>query len=405
MSRYTRKPKHLQRLLGAAALAAAVMGLSATASADVHESLLHNFTVNTVVEGLEHPWGMAFLPNGDMLITERPGRLRLVRDGQLVEEPITGLPEIRTRAPGSPLGTQGGLLDVALHPDFDNNRLIYISYAKPTADNSEGTTAVLRGRLEGHQLNDVEEIFEADAWRAGGGHHGSRLAFDHDGYLFITIGDRQVSPSGDVWAHPAQDLSNHIGTTVRLYDDGRVPADNPFVGHDGVLPEIWSYGHRNAQGMVVHPVTGAIWQSEHGPQGGDELNLVLPGKNYGWPVVGHGVNYRTGSTIHVASQMDGMEPPVHYWTPSIGAAGMIVYTGDQFPEWQGNIFVTGLAGRHAVLARVEVNEDNFVVYHEHLLQGEMRLRDVRQGPDGYIYLAVDDRAGGLTPIVRLEPAN
>ncbi len=375
-----------------------VLALSAGARAEVHESQHHNFQVVTVVDGLQHPWGMTWLPNGDMLVTERPGRLRLIQDGELVEEPIAGVPTVR-------VGGQGGLLDVVLHPDFDNNRFVYLSFAKPNADDSQGTTAVVRGRLEGHALVDVEEIFEADAWHTGRGHHGSRLAFDHDGYLYITIGDRQFAPVGDVESHPAQDRSNHVGTIVRLYDDGRVPADNPFVGHDYARPEIFSYGHRSPQGFAVHPETGALWQNEHGPQGGDELNLIRAGKNYGWPVVGYGVHYGTGATIHVDRQRDGMEPPIHYWTPSIATSGLMIYTGDQFPEWQGHIFNGGMAGQHQMLSRVEVNDENFVVYEEQLLRGEYRIRDVRQGPDGYIYLAVDDRGGALTPIVRLEPAN
>jgi glucose/arabinose dehydrogenase len=374
------------------------VALSAGARAEVHESQHHNFQVVTVAEGLQHPWGMTWLPNGDMLVTERPGRLRLIQDGELVEEPISGVPTVR-------VGGQGGLLDIALHPDFDNNRYVYLSFAKPNADDSEGTTAVVRGRLEGHALVDVEEIFEADAWHTGRGHHGSRLAFDHDGYLFITLGDRQIPPVGDVETHPAQDLRNHIGGIFRLHDDGRVPSDNPFVGHDYAKPEFWSYGHRSVQGLAVHPETGALWSNEHGPQGGDELNLIKPGKNYGWPVVGHGVHYRTGATIHIDRQRDDMEPPIHYWTPSIATSGLMIYDGDQFPEWQGHIFNGGMAGQHQMLSRVEVNEDNFVVYEEQLLRGEMRIRDVRQGPDGYIYLAVDDRGGALTPIVRLEPAD
>jgi glucose/arabinose dehydrogenase len=374
------------------------VALNTGARAEVYTSEQHNFRVVTVADGLEHPWGMVWLPNGDMLVTERPGRVRLIQDGELVEQPLSGIPEVR-------VGGQGGLLDIALHPDFENNRLVYLSFAKPNADGSQGTTVVVRGRLEGHGLVDVEEIFEADAWHTGRGHHGSRFAFDHDGYLYITIGDRQFPPVGDVEAHPAQDTSNHVGTIVRLYDDGRVPADNPFVGQDNVRPEIWSYGHRSPQGLAIHPVTGALWQNEHGPQGGDELNLIERGKNYGWPVVGHGVHYGTGATIHVDRQREGMEPPIHYWTPSIATSGLMIYTGDQFPEWQGSIFNGGMSGGHQMLSRVVVNDDNFVVYEEQLLRGEKRIRDVRQGPDGYIYLAVDDRGGALTPVVRLEPAD
>jgi aldose sugar dehydrogenase len=366
----------------------------AVAQEQVHRSAEHDYRVVTVVDGLEHPWAMAFLPNGDMLVTERPGRLRIVRDGVLLPEPVAGLPQVR-------VGGQGGLLDVVLHPDFASNRMIYLSYAKPSADGSEGTTAVVRGRLENDRLTNVEEVFEAAAWTSGRGHHGSRLAFDRDGYLFITVGDRQAPARGDLEAHPAQALTDHYGVTIRLHDDGRIPTDNPFVGRADALPEIWSYGHRNAQGMAVHPETNEIWQNEHGPQGGDELNLIRPGVNYGWPVIGHGVNYRTGSTIHEATHREGMEQPVHFWTPSIAASGLLIYTGDAFPAWRGNFFIGGLAGEQ--LARLTV-DGHRVLNEETLVQRMGRIRDARQGPDGFIYLAIDDRGGALTPIVRLEPA-
>jgi aldose sugar dehydrogenase len=390
-------------LTGAVLIAACEAPDTEAQTGDVFHSEHHSYRVVTVVEGLQHPWAIAFLPNGDMLVTERgsggddgrPGQLRMVRDGELLPDPIPGLPEIR-------VGGQGGLLDVVLHPDFESNRLIYLSYAKPNEDGSEGTTAVIRGRFENDRLHDVEEVFEAQAWSAGRGHHGSRIVFDRDGYMFVTIGDRQARPVGDLEAHPAQDLTNHIGTTVRLYDDGRVPQDNPFVGRDDALPEIWSYGHRNAQGMAVHPETNEVWQNEHGPQGGDELNLIKPGVNYGWPVVGFGVNYGPGTPIHEAVRREGMENPVHHWTPSIATSGMMVYTGDRFPRWQGDIFNGGLAGQQ--LSRVRVEGETAVTV-EALVRDIGRIRDVRQGPEGLIYLAIDDRPGGLTPIVRLEPVN
>jgi aldose sugar dehydrogenase len=371
---------------------------------DVFHSQHHAFQIDTVVDGLQHPWGMAFLPNGDILVTERgspgddgrPGQLRIVRDGELLADPVTGLPDIR-------VGGQGGLLDVVLHPEFESNRLVYLSYSKPNEDNSEGTTAVIRGTYEDGALNDVEEIFEAAAWTSGRGHHGSRIAFDRDGYLFVSIGDRQFSPSGDLEAHPAQDLTNHIGTIVRLYDDGSVPSDNPFVGHDEALPEIWSYGHRNPQGMAVHPETNEVWANEHGPQGGDELNLIRPGVNYGWPVVGFGVNYGPGTPIHEAVNVQGMEPPVLNWTPSIAPAGMMIYTGDRFPEWRGSVFSGGMSAQYRVLSRATVDGAQ-LLNEELLLPGEYRIRDVREGPDGYIYLATDHRGGELTPIIRLMPA-
>ncbi|HUG28236.1 MAG TPA: PQQ-dependent sugar dehydrogenase [Gemmatimonadales bacterium] len=374
-----------------------VAGLALSAPATAQDSTLrsarHDYRVVTVVEGLVHPWSMTWLPNGDMLVTERPGRLRIVRDGQLLPEPVAGLPTIRA-------GGQGGLLDVVPHPNFSANRLLYISYAKPSADDSLGTTAVIRGRWENDRLANVEEIFEAKAWTRGRGHHGSRLAFDRDGYLFITVGDRQAPATGNLEAHPAQDLTNHYGTTLRLHDDGRVPADNPFVGRTDALPEIWSYGHRNQQGLAVHPETNDVWATEHGPQGGDELNLIQAGKNYGWPVVGFGVNYRSGTTIHSDMTREGMENPVHFWVPSIATAGLLVYTGDAFPGWRGNLFVGGMAGQQ--LARLTLDHQR-VMNEETLAQGIGRIRDVRQGPDGFIYLAIDDRGGAPSALVRLEP--
>lgn len=352
------------------------------------------FDVVTVAEGLEHPWSMAFLPNGDMLVTERPGRLRIIKNGVLQPDPIPGLPRVRAQG-------QGGLLEVALHPDFAENRLVYFTFSKPNADASEGTTALVRGRFEDDRLTEVEEIFEAVAWSRGGSHFGSRIQFDGNGYIFITVGDRGASPGLELAAsHPAQDLSNHQGTVIRLHDDGRVPVDNPFVGQAGALPEIWSYGHRNLQGLMFHPETGVLWQIEHGPQGGDELNVVLPGLNYGWPVIGYGVNYG-GAVIHASTEQEGMEQPKHYWVPSIATSGLLIYTGDAFPEWKGNIFVGGLAG--VQLARLTAAGEE-ITDEETLLFGIGRVRDIRQGPDGFIYLAIDDRRDGLTPIVRLEPA-
>jgi glucose/arabinose dehydrogenase len=361
----------------------------AACQSDVGRSVDHDYRIVPVAEGLENPWSIAFLPGGDMLITERAGRLRVVRNGALLPDAVSGVPEVFAEG-------QGGLLDVALHPDFENNRLLYLTYSKPLEDGS--TTALVRGHFEDDRLIDVEELFEAET--RGRGHYGSRLAFDGNGYLFMTIGDRQASPSGDLEAHPAQDPSNHHGVTVRLHEDGRVPADNPLVGQEGARPEIWSYGHRNAQGMAFNPETGDLWLNEHGPQGGDEFNLIRPGLNYGWPVVGYGVNYGSGNAIHEATHREGMEPPVHFWVPSIATSGLLFYTGDQFPAWQGNAFVGGLNGQQ--LARLTV-EGQEVIAEETLVRGKGRIRDVRQGPDGYIYLAIDGRGGALTEVVRLEP--
>ena len=376
-------------------LAAAGFFLSAAPGADsqeVHRSALHDYQLVKVVDGLERPWSIAFLPDGDMLVTERPGRLRIVRDGMLLFEPVSGVPEVLAEG-------QGGLLSVRPHPDFARNRLLYLSYSKPVGDGSTATTAVVRGRFENDELTDIEEIFEAAS--QGRGHYGSRIEFDADGYLYVTVGDRQVPSTGDLEAHPAQDLQNHHGTINRLHDDGRVPDDNPFVDDADARQEIWSYGHRNAQGLAIHPETGDVWATEHGPQGGDELNLIRPGSNYGWPVVGYGVNYRTGSAIHEGTHREGVEPPVHVWVPSIAVAGMTVYTGDRFPAWRGSIFVGGMAGEQ--LARLEMDGHD-VRLEETLATGLGRIRDVAQGLDGYLYLAVDDREGGPTPIYGMVPA-
>ena len=380
-----------------------VLGLAATSlqaqqiiqqTQSIQRSALHDYRVVKVADGFANPWSIAFLPSGEILVTERAGRLRVIRDGQLSPAPVAGLPRIRT-------GGQGGLLDVVPHPQYASNRLIYISYSKPNADSTEGTTAVARARFENDRLVDLQEIFEARVWSQGRGHHGSRLAFDRAGYLFISLGDRQVPPSGDLAAHPAQDLSNHFGKIIRLHDDGRVPEDNPFVARADARPEIFSYGHRNVQGLAIHPVTGDILATEHGPQGGDELNVIVPGRNYGWPVIGYGVNYRTGSTIHSATHRDGMDQPMHLWVPSIGTSGLIVYTGDKFPEWRGNVFSGGLVGEQLVRLTIDGRR---VLNEEKLAQRMGRIRDVRQGPDGFIYLAVDDRQGAPTAIWRLEPA-
>ncbi len=362
-----------------------------TGQSPVMRSAFHDYRVVPVAEGLEHPWSIAFLPGGDMLITERPGRLRVVRHGTLLPDPVPGVPEVLARG-------QGGLLDVVPHPDFASNRLLYLSFSKPYADGNGATTAVVRGRFENDRLTDVEELFEAVS--RGGGHYGSRLAFDGNGYLFITVGDRQAPARGDLEAHPAQDLSNHHGTINRIHEDGRVPADNPFVDRPGARPEIWSYGHRNPQGLVIHPETGDIWATEHGPQGGDELNLIRAGLDYGWPVIGYGVNYRSGSAIHIGTHREGLEAPIHFWVPSIATSGLMLYTGDRFPEWRGSMFVGGLAGQQ--IARLSMTGQD-IGMEETLVYGLGRIRDIRQGPDGYIYLAIDDRQGGPTPVVRLEP--
>jgi aldose sugar dehydrogenase len=343
----------------------------------------HHFNVETVVTGLSHPWSLAFLPDGDLLITERTGDLRRVSNGELLPEPISGLPKIRQVG-------QGGLLDVALHPDFQDNRLVYLSYA--AAGDGGTNTEVLRGRLQNNALTDIEVIFTAQPRLRGGRHFGSRLLFVDD-YLYISLGERGVQDE-------AQHLNNHLGTLVRLYHDGRVPEDNPFVDDPDALPGIYTYGNRNIQGLVLQPGTDRIWMHEHGPQGGDEVNIVKRGANYGWPVVTHGVEYITGAKIGVGTHKEGMEPPLHVWVPSIAPSGMTFYNGGVFPEWRGDLFVGSL--RFGTLSRLEV-EGEKVVHEERLLEGQLtRVRDVRQGPDGYLYLLTDERNGKL---LRLVPAN
>lgn len=367
----------------------------------VVESQLHKFRIVTVADGLQKPWSIAFLPSRDVLITELPGRLRIVREGVLQPEPVAGVPKVSYKR-------QGGLFDVALHPDFEHNQFVYLSFAKPNEDDSESTTAVIRGRFDGNQLSDVEEIFEAKAWSESGLHFGAKLAFSHDGYLFITVGDRGVNPlSTPRGEHPAQGLATHHGKIVRLNDDGSIPEDNPFVGRSDALPDIWSYGHRNQQGLTVHPDTGDIWSTEHGPQGGDELNLIQRGANYGWPVIGYSVNYG-GERFHEDTHREGMEQPVQFWTPSIAISGLMVYSGEQFAEWDGHFFVGGLAAKQISRLPIVAGENGYQVggmERPPLLTGYARFRDIRQGPDGLIYIATDDRGGGLTPVLRLEPVD
>lgn len=380
--------------LAALATLAYAAQLPAQADPEVHESARHNFRVVTVADGLVNPWSIAWLPNGDMLVTEREGRLRIVREGRLLPEPVAGVPDVRARG-------QGGLLEVCPHPDFATNQLLYLSFAKPNEDASLATTAVARGRFDGGRLVDVEEIFVADAWAAGNAHFAGRLAFDPDGYLYLSVGDRGAS-ANLMADHPAQSLEQHQGKILRLHDDGQLPADNPFVGRADAKPEIWSYGQRNPQGLAVHPLTGEVWENEHGPRGGDEVNLIRSGANYGWPVVSHGINY-DGSVYSGETHRQGIESPVWAWVPSIATSGMLFYTGDQFPWWRGSLFVGGLVGER--LARLTLEGDR-VVSTEMLLPGAVgRVRDVRQGPDGLIYLAIDGRRGPPTAIVRLEPVS
>lgn len=341
------------------------------------------FRVLELTDGLEHPWGLAFLPDGSILITERPGRLRQFRDGQLSSVELSGVPEVQAQ-------NQGGLLDIALHPEFEKSPWVYLSYSKPGEGGS--TTAVVRGRLTDSGLEDTADIFVSEAWGNGGRHFGSRLLFDPEGYLFVTIGDRGQMDR-------AQDLSDHAGTTVRLFADGSVPQDNPFLEQPDVLPEIYSYGHRNAQGMAWHPYHHEIWQTEHGPQGGDELNRLETGANFGWPLTTHGIDY-DGSIITDEAEAPGMVSPLLHWTPSIACSGLEIYSGDLFPQWSGSVFTGALKETH--LRRVDFSDGEQLRQESMLDQLEERIRTVKQGPDGKLYLLTDHRNGRL---LLLEPSS
>ncbi len=342
-------------------------------------------TVETVASGLEHPWGLAFLPDGGMLVTERPGRLRVVRDGKL-SEPLANIPDVFAQS-------QGGLLDVALHPEFAANRLIYLTFSEPRSVSGANGTSLARGRLSDDEtaLENVEVIFRQEPAIRSGAHFGGRIAFAPDGNLFLTLGDRYSQRDS------AQDLSTHLGKVVRLADDGKAAAGNPFTGKDGSLAEIWSYGHRNPQGAAIEPSSGALWTVEHGARGGDEINRPEAGRNYGWPVITYGRDY-SGAKIGEGTAKDGMEQPLHYWDPSIAPSGLTFYTGAKYPDWQGDLLLGALAGMK--LVRLDI-ESGKVVGEEAMLEdlGE-RIRDVRIGPDGEVYLLTDNPEGRILKLVR-----
>jgi glucose/arabinose dehydrogenase len=346
------------------------------------------FTVTSLAEGLNHPWGITFLPDGAMLVTERSGALRHVtRDGAL-SEPIPGVPEVDARG-------QGGLLDVTLHPRFAENRLVYLSFS----EKGEGgnSTAVARGTLsaDNKKLSGVEVIFSQKPKEDSTMHFGSRIVFDREGRMFVGLGER----SEEQFRTQAQDLNSHLGKVVRLNDDGSVPPDNPFVNRDGALPEIWSYGHRNIQAAALHPETGKLWEIEHGPKGGDEVNIPEPGKNYGWPVVSHGVNY-DGTPVGAGKKdAPGMEDPIYTWTPVIAPSGMLFYSGKAFPEWEGDLFVGGLSA--TALVRLEIEGENVLNEERLLTQFGWRIRDIAEGPDGELVVVTDHDNGR---IVRIAPA-
>ena len=372
------------RVAAAAALLALLAALAAGAEpAVVAERVVSDqatFRVVRVASGLTNPWSIAFLPDGDALVSERPGALLRLNVDTGAVRILDGVP--RVAAVG-----QGGLLDVELHPAFADNRLVYLSYA----DGRSGryATSIARGRLTESGLEEIEVLFTMNQPSGGGRHFGSRLAFGADGMLYATFGDRGER-------HRAQDPADHAGTVIRLRDDGSVPDDNPFA--DGGAPEVYSFGHRNAQGLAVHPATGRLWLHEHGPQGGDEINVVDAGANYGWPVITYGREYRSGARIGVGTAAPGMAQPVLHWTPSIAPSGMVFYDGDRFPGWRGGLFAGALAGQH--LRRVQLDGERAVAEEVLLHRRVGRVRDVKQGPDGMLWLLEDARNGS---IYRLEP--
>jgi len=358
--------------------------LPLAAAAQTIRSQEHSFRVVRVVEGLVQPWSVAFLPDGRMLITEKAGRLRLVANNELHAAPIEGIPQVTVQG-------QGGFHDVVPHPDFSKNSLIYLAYA---ARGSDGVgTELARGRLVGHRLEDVQVLFRQSPKGRTGNHFGGRIVFDRQGFVYLTLGDR-----GEM--QRAQRPDDHAGSVIRLHDDGRVPKDNPFVGRSGWKPEKFTVGNRNMQGAALHPQSGVLWTHEHGPQGGDEVNVMRAGVNYGWPVITYGANYGSGTKIGEGTRKEGMQQPVHYWVPSIAPSGMAFYAGDKFPRWKGDLFVGAL--RDQMIVRLKLDGEK-VVHEERLLSGALgRIRDVRAAPDGFIYLLTDEYQGVLA---RLEPAS
>jgi len=347
----------------------------------------HKINVSVVTKQLEHPWAIAFLPNGDMLVTERPGRLRIVRGNSLDPQPIAGLPTVRTDG-------NGGLMDVALHPEFTENRLVYLTYTKPMED-GRGAPALARGRLDDkHALTDVRDLIVTEAYEGNSGLNG-RVVFGQDGKVYMSTGGRVATVS--------QDMMSLRGKVLRLNDDGTVPDDNPFVNHDNHRPEIYTFGHRNTLGLILNPLTGDLWQHENGPNGGDEINILSRGRNYGWPIVSFGRDY-SGARLYEPTRK-GLETPLVVWLPAIAVAGMTVYTGDKFPAWQGNVFVGslqegGIPGT-GHLERIVFNEKTEEMRRESILtELRQRIREVRQGPDGFLYVLTDEDNGAL---LRIEP--
>lgn len=344
----------------------------------------------TLVDSLEHPWGMAWLPDNTILVTERPGRVRLIRGETLEPAPVAGVPEVWARG-------QGGLLDVSVHPQFAENQWVYFTYAQGSPGANQ--THVARARFDGSALSDWTVIFEVNRTKQGGQHFGSRITWLPDNTMLISIGDGGNPPlqlEGELIRHQAQKLDSHLGKVIRLNDDGSIPVDNPFIDTPGAEPAVWSYGHRNIQGLMVDPVTGQTWATEHGSRGGDELNRVQPGENYGWPVVTHSREY-SGGEISSERSRPGMIDPLVVWTPAIAPSGLLIYQGDRFPQWQGDLFAGGLVSQD--VRHIDLDQSGAVVRETPIPIGQ-RVRDVRQGPDGLIYILTDDPRGRL---IRLEP--
>jgi aldose sugar dehydrogenase len=337
-----------------------------------------------VAKGLDHPWGLAFLPNGRLLVTERAGRMRIVEHDGTLSAPLAGVPPVVAAG-------QGGLLDVVLHPQFASNQLVYWSYSE--AGDGGAATAVARGKLSGNTLADVQVIFRQQPKVSGGNNHfGSRLVWSRDGTLFVGLGDRFTRKDD------AQTLDNHMGKVVRIDADGKAPADNPFASRAGAKTEIWSTGHRNIQGAALHPTSGELWTVEHGPQGGDELNVPAAGANHGWPVITYGRNYGIGTKIGEGTERADIAPPLRYWIPSIAPSGMAFLTSDRYPEWKGNLIVGALRGAH--LVRLELDGRKVVRDETLLAERNTRIRDVRQGPDGWLYVLTDSPDGQIWRLER-----
>ncbi|KQS33459.1 PQQ-dependent sugar dehydrogenase [Dyadobacter sp. Leaf189] len=380
--------KYLPVALGGLLMTASVGLMSYNNATDSPKKSIaeSDLKVDTVATGLTMPWASALLPNGDLLVTERGGKLRLVSKGQLDATPISGIPEVWYKG-------QGGLLDIALHPDYKTNGWIYISYSSPKKDGEEGddggaNTALMRAKLKGKELTDIQQLFKAIPNVKGNVHFGGRIVFDKKGYVFLSLGERGQKEN-------SQNLGKDQGKVVRLFEDGKIPTDNPFVKTAGARPEIWTYGHRNPQGMVIHPTTGVIWEHEHGPQGGDELNIVEKGKNYGWPLITYGIDY-DNSIISKDTAKAGMEQPVIFWRPSIAPCGMTFVTSDKFKDWKGDLIVGSL--KFMQLHHLTI-KGNKVTKREVIFDKIGRVRDVRQGWDGNIYVVLENSG----KVVRISP--